>query len=74
MLVFMKFTLKIVRNILILAYNVSSFNGKKFIVFSTTNAFGGKNEFLSIAYICVGVVCCVVTLGFLIRKFLSKVD
>ncbi|CAD8059969.1 unnamed protein product [Paramecium sonneborni] len=55
-------------------YNVSSFNGKKFIVFSTTNAFGGKNEFLSIAYICVGVVCCVVTLGFLIRKFLSKAD
>ncbi|CAD8147462.1 unnamed protein product [Paramecium pentaurelia] len=55
-------------------YNVSSFNGKKYIVFSTTNAFGGKNEFLSIAYICVGVVCCVVTLGFLIRKFLSKAD
>lgn len=63
-----------ITNIYLIAYSVSPFNGKKYIVFSTANAFGGKNEFLSIAYICVGVVCCVITLGFTIRKFLSKAD
>ncbi|KAM3147659.1 hypothetical protein pb186bvf_000466 [Paramecium bursaria] len=34
-----------------LDYDVSAFSGQKALVLSTTNAFGGKNEFLSIAYI-----------------------
>ena len=35
-------------------YDVSSFNGKKSIVLSTTNELGGKNYFLAICYIVVG--------------------
>lgn len=39
-----------------LDYDVSPFGGTKGIVFSTANAFGGSNSFLSIAYIVVGGV------------------
>ncbi|CAK86341.1 unnamed protein product (macronuclear) [Paramecium tetraurelia] len=43
-------------------YDSSQYGGKKYIVFSTTNQFGGKNEFLSVAYICVGVASSLVQL------------
>lgn len=46
------YTVKIVDN-----YPVSDFDGKKKIVLSTANAFGGKNDFLGIAYIVVGSIC-----------------
>jgi len=39
------------------SYDVSSFEGKKSFVLSTTNALGGKNYFLAICYIVVGVLC-----------------
>ena len=32
-------------------FDVSAFNGKKFLILSTVNAFGGKNSFLGISYI-----------------------
>jgi hypothetical protein len=52
-------------------YDVSSFDGKKSFVFSTTNALGGKNYFLAICYIVVGALCIVFAIIFLIA-FLRK--
>lgn len=62
----------IIINIKWLDYNVSKFEGQKALVLSTTNVFGGKNEFLAISYIVVGVVCSLITIGFLIRKLLAN--
>ncbi len=52
-------------------YDVSSFDGKKTFVLSTTNALGGKNYFLAICYIVVGALCIVFAIIFLIA-FLKK--
>lgn len=52
-------------------YDVSKFNGKKSIVLSTTNAFGGKNMFLSVAYLVVGSVCMLISLLFSIKKLMA---
>eukprot|EP00826_Nyctotherus_ovalis_P003224 TRINITY_DN1064_c0_g1_i24.p1 TRINITY_DN1064_c0_g1~~TRINITY_DN1064_c0_g1_i24.p1 ORF type:complete len:220 (+),score=29.21 TRINITY_DN1064_c0_g1_i24:91-750(+) len=52
-------------------YNVNEFDGKKFIVLSTTNAFGGKNYFLGWFFIgtaIVSVVLCVVFLVGYVRN------
>ena len=38
-------------------YDVSTYDGSKYFVLSTTNAFGGKNYFLAICYIIVGCLC-----------------
>ena len=38
-------------------YNVSSFDGSKYFVLSTTNVFGGTNYFLAVCYIVVGALC-----------------
>ena len=40
-------------------YPVAKFDGKKSFVLSTTNELGGKNVFLAICYIVVGVLCMV---------------
>ena len=60
------YTLAITNN-----YDVSSFEGKKTFVLSTTNALGGKNYFLAICYIVVGSLCIVFAIIFLIA-FLRK--
>lgn len=38
-------------------YDVSSFDGSKYFVLSTTNVFGGTNYFLAVCYIVVGALC-----------------
>ncbi|EGG23050.1 hypothetical protein DFA_05180 [Cavenderia fasciculata] len=48
-------------------YPVRSFDGKKYVVFSTTTWIGGKNPFLGYAYIVVGVVCFLQGIVFLIK-------
>uniref|UniRef100_A0A7S3IY80 Cell cycle control protein 50A n=1 Tax=Strombidium inclinatum TaxID=197538 RepID=A0A7S3IY80_9SPIT len=45
-------------------YKVSPFQGKKSFVISTTNALGGKNYFLAICYMIVGVLCMLFALIF----------
>lgn len=49
-------------------YDVSKFKGSKYIVLSTANAFGGKNDFLAIAYLVVGSICFCITIFFIVRK------
>ena len=46
--------------------NVKEFNGEKYFVLSTVNVFGGKNWFLSIAYIAFGGLCLLLALLFVI--------
>ncbi len=52
-------------------YDISQFDGEKYFVVSTSNFFGSKNEFLSISYIVVGVLCLVSAIGFSVRKVLK---
>ena len=47
-------------------YPVFSFSGTKSFVFTNANLFGGKNLFLSAAYLVVGAVSFLVTLFFLV--------
>ncbi|KAG6602770.1 cmgc cdk protein kinase [Phytophthora cinnamomi] len=50
---------------------VSTFEGKKSIVISTTSWFGGRNPFLGIAYIIVGALCMVLAILFFAKHKLS---
>jgi hypothetical protein len=52
-------------------FEVSSFDGKKSLVISTTSWFGGKNPFLGVAYIVVGSVCLGLAALFLAKQLLS---
>ena len=47
-------------------FDVSSFNGKKFLILSTVNAFGGKNSFLGISYIVLGAISIILAIVFII--------
>lgn len=53
-------------------YPVTSFDGKKRIILSTTSWVGGKNDFLGIAYLVVGSLCCVVGLSLCIVHHVTK--
>lgn len=61
------YTMKINNN-----YDVSSFEGKKSFVLSTTNALGGKNYFLAICYIVVGSLCIVFSIIFCVAYIKKK--
>ncbi|KAI8804282.1 ligand-effect modulator 3 family [Cladochytrium replicatum] len=52
-------------------FDVARFSGTKSIVISTVSAIGGKNPFLGIAYIVVGVVCWLLGIIFLIRQMVK---
>ena len=49
-------------------FDVSSFNGKKYIILSTVNAFGGKNSFLGISYIVLGGISIILAIVFIIAS------
>ncbi|KAF9581991.1 hypothetical protein BGW38_000804 [Lunasporangiospora selenospora] len=48
-------------------YNVTSYGGTKSLVLSTASFMGGRNPFLGIAYVVVGVLCVVLGLLFTAR-------
>ncbi len=47
-------------------YDVESFKGKKYIILSNINQFGGKNKFLGICYIIVGGISIILSIVFII--------
>ncbi len=53
-------------------YSTKIFNGKKSVVLSTVNAFGGKNTFLGVSYIVVGGICILMAIGFFIGDKIQK--
>eukprot|EP01029_Cantina_marsupialis_P025023 TRINITY_DN6561_c0_g1_i1.p1 TRINITY_DN6561_c0_g1~~TRINITY_DN6561_c0_g1_i1.p1 ORF type:complete len:328 (+),score=55.52 TRINITY_DN6561_c0_g1_i1:76-1059(+) len=52
-------------------FQVSSFDGKKFLVMSTTSWLGGKNPFLGYTYMFVAVVCAGLAAAFFIKQKVS---
>lgn len=48
-------------------YSVSEFDVEKYVVISTVNSLGGKNEFLGIAYIVVGAISLALAIVFLVK-------
>ena len=53
-------------------FDVSSFKGKKFLILSTVNAFGGKNSFLGISYIVLGGISIILAIVFIIGYNIHK--
>ena len=53
-------------------FDAKKFDGKKFIILSTVNIFGGKNYFLGISYIVLGCICIVLAIVFIIGYNVNK--
>ncbi|KAL4482553.1 hypothetical protein ABPG72_005796 [Tetrahymena utriculariae] len=49
-------------------YDVSNFKGHKNIILSTSGPFGGRNQFLSIAFIVVGSISVLIAVAFFIKQ------
>ena len=47
-----------------LEYDVSAFEGKKYVILSTTSVFGGRNNFLAYIYFGIGVVFLLIAVFF----------
>ena len=47
-------------------FDAEKFDGKKFLILSTVNIFGGKNTFLGISYIALGAICIILAIVFII--------
>ncbi|KAJ3063484.1 hypothetical protein HDU99_004818, partial [Rhizoclosmatium hyalinum] len=52
-------------------FNVNTYGGTKSIVISTVSILGGKNPFLGISYIVVGIICWILGLLFLLRHMIK---
>ncbi|KAJ3452800.1 cell cycle control protein [Anaeramoeba flamelloides] len=52
-------------------YPVSSFDGQKSIIFTTTTWVGGKNSFLGYAYISLGGILFLIGFGFLLKHLIK---
>lgn len=53
-------------------YPIDDFDGEKYFVLSTANAFGGKNDFLGIAYIIIGSLSICFAIFFSVKKCMIK--
>ena len=53
-------------------FDAKKFDGKKFIILSTVNVFGGKNYFLGISYIVLGCICILLAIVFIIGYNVNK--
>ncbi len=53
-------------------FEAKKFDGKKFLILSTVNIFGGKNYFLGISYIVLGCICIVLAIVFIIGYNINK--
>ena len=47
-------------------YDVSSYDGKKYFALVTTNAFGGKNYFMSAFFLTLGGLCVAFAIVFVV--------
>lgn len=52
-------------------WDVTSFNGRKSLIMTTNNIFGGKNDWSGLFYFSVGVFCGAAGLFFLLKQFIS---
>ncbi|KAI9352295.1 CDC50/LEM3 family [Zopfochytrium polystomum] len=52
-------------------FDVSSFGGTKAIAISTMSSIGGKNPFLGVAYMTIGVVCWLLGILFLLKQMIK---
>lgn len=50
-------------------FDVSTFDGKKYIYFSTVNSLGGTNKFLGIAFLLMAAVVVAIMVVFIILYF-----
>lgn len=51
-------------------FPVHKYNGKKYVVFTTTTVMGGKNPFMGIAYVVVGGICIVLGALFILAHLI----